>query len=317
MKKIFILIVLFLTPLSSIYCNNSTNLEKLTVILDWFPNPDHAPIFVAEQQGFFKELGLSVELIGPADPADPPKLVAAGKADIAITYEPQFMEQVDQGLPLIRIGTLINKPLDSVIVLKESNIKSMHDLKAKRIGYSTGDIASLKVMLSNNGVNIKDVLLINVHYDLTQALLTRKLDAASGMMRNFELIQLEIMQHPGLAFYPEKNGVPIYNELIFVTRSDNTHDPKLKKFLLALKKGVYYLQSHPEESWRKFAQSHPELNDELNHRSWFVTIPYFAKNPEQFDSTEWLNFARFMQKNGLIKKVQATDVYAVDIINNK
>jgi putative hydroxymethylpyrimidine transport system substrate-binding protein len=111
--------------------------EKLVILLDWFANPNHAPLFVAQQQGYFKEYGLDVELLGPADPSDPPKLVAAGKADIAITYQPQFMEQVDQGLPLIRIGTLIDKPLACLVVLKKGPIQSIQDLKGKRIGYSS------------------------------------------------------------------------------------------------------------------------------------------------------------------------------------
>src|SRR5688500_433636 len=90
----------------------ATSVKKLTDALDWYPNPDHAPLIVAQQQGYFKEQGLDVKLLAPADPNDPPKWAAAKKADIAITYQPQFIEQVDQGLPLIRIGTLIDRPLN-------------------------------------------------------------------------------------------------------------------------------------------------------------------------------------------------------------
>src|SRR5437879_3195671 len=131
MKKIFICFI-FLTTFF-IYSTTEAA-EKLTVLLDWFANPDHAPLFVAAQQGYFKEVGLDVNLIGPADPSDPPKLVAAGKADIAITYEPQLIEQVEQGLPLIRIATLIDKPLACLAVLNNSSIKTIRDLKGKRIG---------------------------------------------------------------------------------------------------------------------------------------------------------------------------------------
>src|SRR5579872_4368437 len=112
MKKTFLLLLLTVIFQTSALAN-----EKLTVMLDWFMNPSHASLFVAEQQGFFKQQGLDVELISPADSADPPKLVAAGKIDIAITYEPQFIEQVEHDLPLIRIGTLIDKPLNCITVL--------------------------------------------------------------------------------------------------------------------------------------------------------------------------------------------------------
>ena len=289
--------------------------KKIVVLLDWFANPNHAPLFVADQQGFFAEQGLSVELIGPADPSDPPKLVAAGKADIAITYEPQFIEQVAHGLPLIRIATLIDKPLNCLVVLQKSNIHRIADLKNKSIGYSNSGVTNsmLKVMLAHNGLPLDQVERINVHYDLTQALLAKRIDAVTGMMRNFELIQMELAGHPGRGFYPEDNGLPTYSELIFVVRKDQSQDPKFKSFLIALQKGVNYLQAHPTDTWKTFAHNHPELNDELNRRAWLATLPYFAKHPATFNSKSWLRFIVFMQDNGLIPTALPIQDYAIDI----
>ncbi len=296
-------------------CNLYAN-EKLTVLLDWLPNAGHAPLFVAKEKDFFKAEGLDVDLIGPVNPSDPPKLVAAGKTDIAITYEPQFMEQVDQGLPLIRIGTLVDKPLDCLITLEESKIATISDLKGKRIGYATGSInsVSLKTMLENNHLSLSDVKQINVNYNLVQPLLTKKVDAVTGVMRTFEVIQLELNKHPVRAFFPEKNGVPTYSELIFVANTKNITDPRFKKFLVALKKAGLYLQKNPEETWKIFSKNHPELNDELNHRAWFSSLPYFAENPNIFNEKEWLDFANFLYKNGLIQKVQPMERYAIDLI---
>lgn len=311
MKKIFYILSLFLLS-GSLFAA-----EKLTVLLDWFANPSHAPLFVAEQQGFFKEENLDVNLIGPSDPSDPPKLVAAGKADIAITYEPQFIEQVEQGLPLIQVGTLINHPLNCLAVLSDSSIKSIRDLKNQRVGYSTGGVTSiaLKTMLNSNGINLQDVQHINVHYDLTQALLSKKVDAVTGMMRTFEVIQMELAGHPARIFLPEKNGVPNYSELIFVANKNQSDDPRIQKFLMALQKGVAYLEKHPEETWQAFAKTHPELNDELNHRAWLATLPYFAKNPQEFNAKEWKTFVAFMQKNGLINKSKPVKTYSIHTVS--
>ncbi|VTM86934.1 Putative thiamine biosynthesis protein HI_0357 [Raoultella ornithinolytica] len=91
--------------------------EKLTLVLDWYINPDHAPIMVAEQIGAFKAQGLDVKIVPPSDPALPPRLVAAGQADLAITYQPQVHFFADEGLPLVRVGTLINSPLNTIIAL--------------------------------------------------------------------------------------------------------------------------------------------------------------------------------------------------------
>jgi putative hydroxymethylpyrimidine transport system substrate-binding protein len=288
------------------FTSASFGAEKLIVLLDWFANPDHAPLFVAQEQGFFKEQGLDVDLIGPADPSDPPKLVAAGKADIAITYQPQYLQQIDQGLPLILIGTLIDKPLNCLTVLKTSSITSVGDLKGKTIGYSAGDMNStmLKVMLEKNGLSLNDVNPINIHYDLTQALLSGKVDAVTGMMRNFEILQLELAGHPARVFYPEQNGMPNYSELVFVANKNQAHDPRFAKFLIAVKAGNDYLQKHPQATWNAFSAAHPELKDDLNQKAWFATLPYFAKNPAEVNKESFLRFADFMYQNGLIKKVQ-------------
>ena len=125
--------------------------DKITLLLDWFINPDHAPIIIAQQKGFFSDEGLNVSIIAPADPNDPPKLVAAGKAELAISYQPQLHVQVSQGLPLIRIGTLVSTPLNSLVVMKQGPIRNISDLKGKKIGYSVGGFedALLSEMLSS------------------------------------------------------------------------------------------------------------------------------------------------------------------------
>jgi putative hydroxymethylpyrimidine transport system substrate-binding protein len=308
MKKIF---VIFATIILVVLTSASYGADKLTVLLDWFMNPDHAPLFVTKEKGYFAQKNLDVDLIGPADPADPPKLVAAGKADIAITYQPEFLEQVDQGLPLIMIGTLINKPLTCLVVMKNSAIKSIHDLKGKQIGYSGGgkNNAILKIMLEKHGMSLNDVNMINIHYNLTQALLSGKVDAVTGMMRNFEVTQIELTGSPALAFYPEEHGMPNYSELVFVVNNKTPSDSRYSRFLSALQLGTAYLRSHPEETWREFAKTYPELNNELNRRAWFATIPYFADKPAAVDTKAFVHFAQFMQKNGLIKTVQPLTRY--------
>lgn len=196
--------------------------EKITVLLDWFINPDHAPLIIAKERGFFDKAGLDVELIAPSDPSMPPKLVAAGKADLAVSYQPQLHIQVDQGLPLTRIATLVSTPLNSLVVLKDGPISSIKDLKGKKIGFSVGGFedALLSAMLSKHGLQLSDVTLINVNFSLSPSIVSGKVDAVIGAFRNFELNQMDIINKPGLAFYPEENGVPAYDELIIVAHKD-------------------------------------------------------------------------------------------------
>ncbi|MBT9318965.1 ABC transporter substrate-binding protein [Actinobacillus pleuropneumoniae] len=224
--------------------------EKMTVLLDWFVNPDHAAIIVAQQKGYFKQNGLEVELVEPADPSMPPKPVAAGQADIAVDYQPQLQLQVDQGLPLVRFGTLLPTPLNSLIVLKNGSVKNIADLKGKKIGYSVSGFedALLNTMLENSGVSAKDVELVNVNWSLSPSLISGQVDAIIGGFRNFELNQMQLEKQEGKAFFVEDFGVPVYEELILVAHKDKANDAKFSAFLTALEQATQYLKQSPDEA---------------------------------------------------------------------
>lgn len=297
-------------------CQRADAADKLTVILDWFVNPDHAPLYVALEKGFFKDRGLEVELIAPSNPSDPAKLVAAGKADIAVSYQHQHQMQVDQGLPLVRIATLIATPLNSLVVLADGPIKSIADLKGKTIGYSVGGFETvlLKVMLARAGLTLDDVKLVNVNFSLSPALFTGQADATMGAFRNFELNQMDIEKRPGRAFLVEEHGVPSYDELILVAGSKHLADPRLRRFVDALEEAVQHLVNHPDESWRLFVSHGREnLDDELNRRAWRDTLPRFALRPGALDRNRYLRFARFLEGEKIVSKVPPLDTWAVEL----
>lgn len=295
--------------------SRSTAAEKFTVVLDWFVNPDHAPLVAAKEKGYFAASGLDVELIAPADPNDPPKLVAAGKADLAVSYQPQFHVHVSEGLPLARVGTLIGTPLNCLVVLAKGPVRSIADLKGRRIGFSVGGFeeAVLGKMLANHGLKLSDVTLVNVNFSLSPSLLSGQVDAVIGAFRNFELAQLDIAGNPGRAFFPEKEGVPPYEELILVANRDRLRDPKVVRFLKALEKGVRLLREHPAEGWALFVKSHKDLDDELNRRAWKNTVPLFAPSPAALNEKRYEDFARFMLEQKLIKRILPLKSYAMDL----
>lgn len=197
--------------------------DKMTLMLDWFVNPDHGPIVIAEEKGFFAEQGLEVEVIAPADPSDPPKMAAAGRADLAVSYQPQLHLQVQEGLPLKRVGTLVATPLNCLLVLEDGPIKSVADLKGRKIGFSVAGVeeALLTAILGKHGLTLDDVELVNVNWSLSPALMAGQVDAVIGAYRNFELNQMEIENRPGRCFYVEEEGVPSYDELIYVANPED------------------------------------------------------------------------------------------------
>lgn len=289
--------------------------DKLTVLLDWFVNPDHAPVITAQTMGFFDRQGLDVELVEPADPAMPPKLVAAGQGDIAVSYQQTLHAQIDEGLPMKWIGTLVETPLNALIVLKDGPIQTLEDLKGKKIGFSVSGFedAMLAQMLKSVGLTMSDVELINVNFALSPALLSGQVDAVIGGYRNFELTQIELEGKAGKAFYPEEHGMPVFDELIYVVHKDKTDDPRYARFLAAVEEATIYLTNHPDEAWKAFIKAYPNLDDELNKRAWIDTLPRFAKRPAALDEGRYQRFAEFMAENKLIKKVVPVDTYAAEI----
>lgn len=289
--------------------------NKLTVMLDWFVNPDHAALIVAQEKGYFTAQELTVELQTPADPNDPPKLAAAGKVDLAVSYQPQLMIHVNAGLPLKRIGTLVSTPLNALVVLKDGPIKSLADLKGRKIGYSVGGFeeALLKSMLAKAGLKMEDVTLVNVNFSLSPALLANQVDAVIGAFRNFELNQLDLAKKPGRAFYPEEEGVPPYDELVLVANRDGLKDDRYRRFLTALEQATLYILNHPEEAWKAFIAKHKDLDDELNRRAWRDTVPRLARRPAALDESSYSRFAQFLVKQGVITVALPVSNYAVQL----
>tara|TARA_B110000027_G_scaffold12311_1_gene11415 strand:+ start:416 stop:1354 length:939 start_codon:yes stop_codon:yes gene_type:complete len=310
MHKLYkILIITFLTLIIN-FAHAKT--DKLTIGLDWFINPDHAPLIIAQKRGFFKEVGLEVEMIEPADPNDPPKLVAAGKLDLAISYQPQLHIQVDQGLPVVRVGTLVSVPLNALVVLKDGPIKSISDLKGKKVGFSVGGFeeALLSGMLEKYNLKMSDIELININFSLSPSLIAKKVDAVIGAFRNFELNQMDIVGHPGTAFYPEEHGVPTYEELIYISNVKNKNNPIFDKFFKAIQKATLTMINDPDSTWKDFSTYRKGLDDELNKRAYRDTLSRFALRPQAHDLNTYKDFGNFLKEKGIIKKNVNVDIFA-------
>tara|TARA_B110000003_G_scaffold269643_1_gene300966 strand:- start:582 stop:1526 length:945 start_codon:yes stop_codon:yes gene_type:complete len=309
-KNLFISLIIILITNNNVFAN-----DKITLLLDWFVNPDHGPIIIAQEKGIFEEAGLKVEIIPPANPSDPPKLVAAGKADIAISYQPQLHMQVHEGLPVTRIGTLVATPLNCLLVLEDGPIKKLSDLKNKKIGYSISGMeqALLSAILKKANVNKDEVEYINVNWSLSPSLMSKQVDAVIGAYRNFELNQMKIEGVKGRCFFIEEEGVPPYDELIFIVNNEKIDKEMLTLFLDSIEKATQYIINHPTETWEIFANYSKELNNELNEMAWFDTIPRFALRPAALDKKRYIRFENFLYEEGLIDKKYSFEKMAIEI----
>jgi len=289
--------------------------DKMTLLLDWFINPDHGPIIVAQENGYFADEGLEVEIVPPADPSAPPRLVAAGQAELAVAYQPQLHLQIHEGLPLKRVGTLVATPLNCLLVLEDGPIKTPADLKGKKIGFSVAGVeeAVLTSVLGKYGVSLDEIELINVNFSLGPSVMSGQVDAVIGAYRNFELNQMDIEGEPGRCFYLEEEGVPSYDELIYIANPETMDADKIARFLAATEKATQYIVNNPEKSWEIFSGTSPELQDELNARAWVDTLTRFALRPAGFDAGRYARFEQFLFDSGMIDSINPVSDITIDV----
>lgn len=286
--------------------------QKLTLMLDWFVNPNHGPIVIAKQHGYFKAQGLDVAIQEPSDPSTPAKLVAAGNVDLAVSYQPNLTMDVAAGLPLIRAATLIATPLNTLTVLGNKKINGIADLKGKKIGISVAgnEEAIVGIMLKTHGVKYEDVQIINVGWALSSSLASGKVDATWGGFRNFESNQLALEGIDAKAFFPEEHGVPVYDELVVVANANSYDKAAIQGFNKAIEQATIYIVNHPQDSWEEFVAYAPDtLKNELNKLAWKATLTRFALRPSAVDLKRYDDYAQFMYEQNIIDTLPKAQDY--------
>ena len=285
--------------------------EQMRVLLDWFVNPDHAPLIVAHQKGFFADEGLEVEFIEPANPNDPPKLVAAGEVDAGIFYQPQLQMHVGAGLPIRAVATLVATPLNSLVVLADGPVREIADLRGGKVGFSIAGFEDvlLATMLERHGLSLDDVETVDINFNIVAALLSGRVDAVIGAFRNFEPAHMRLEGTEGRLFFPEEEGVPAYDELVVIAHAERAQSARMQAFARALERGVLHLVNHPEEGWEMFLAYRPDLDNDLNRLAWGATLPRFALRPRAMDPRRYEAFARFLAERGLIEQALPAGAY--------
>jgi putative hydroxymethylpyrimidine transport system substrate-binding protein len=276
--------------------------EKLTVMLDWVPNPDHAGMFTARANGHFSEVGLDVELRTPTDASAPIKQVAAGRVDLAVSYAPEVLRQRDKGLPVVAVAALVQRPLTSIMSLPEARIRRPADLAGKTVGTAGIDYqaAYLDAILERAGVDPGSVERKNVGFNLSQALLTKKVDATLGAFENVEGVDLEARGKNPQIINVEDAGIPAYDELVLVANEDSLEDEGdlIRSFVGALSRGTADLDKDPEGEAQDLLDAERGLDSKTTIRSIVATLPAFQPPRGRpfgwLDPREWREFTRFM-----------------------
>jgi putative hydroxymethylpyrimidine transport system substrate-binding protein len=296
--------------------DSSTAAQPLSLTLDFYPNADHAGIYMAQKLGYFEEAGLDVSIEAPSDPAAPMKLVAAGQSDLAISYEPEVALARDKGLGVVAIGALVNRPLTSMIWLGKSGIKGVGDLKGKTV--ATAGIpyqdAFLKTILARAKLSTADVKAVNVGFGLLPALIGGSAQAMLGGYSNVEGVDLQQRGKDPVITPVDQLGVPSYDELVLVAnRASLEAEPeKFRLFIAALERGTDAAVAQPKAATAAVREANDALDPTLTEAEVKATLPLLAARTEgkpygYMDPKEWATFAGWMRDNGLIESLPTAD----------
>lgn len=286
--------------------------ESFGLTLDFYPNPDHAGIYMAQKLGYFDEAGLEVTIETPSDPAAPMKQVAAGRSDLAISYEPEVALAREQGLDVVAVAALVNQPLTSMIWLNKSGIKGVADLKGKTV--ATAGIPYqdkfLETILARVDLTPSDLKVVNVGFGLLPAMISGSADATLGGFRNVEGVDLRERGLGPVVTPVDQLGVPTYDELVLVARRQSLEEnpDKLRLFLAALARGTATAVEQPGAATTAITEANPDLEPKLAAAEVKATLPLLgARTPGRpygyMDPKEWATFAAWMRDNGLIESL--------------
>jgi putative hydroxymethylpyrimidine transport system substrate-binding protein len=297
--------------------------KRVELMLDYFPNADHAGIYAAQAGGHFRQAGLDVVIRTPPDPAAPLKQLAAGRVDLAISYQPELMRARDQGLRVVSVGALVQEPLTSIISLPAAGVRAPRDLRGKTVGTSGIDYQSayLRTVLLQANADPDTVKERNVGFGLVPALLTRKVDAILGGFWNYEGTELRRAGRRPRIIRIEQAGVPTYNELVFVAREEalERDGAKLRAFIGAVQRGTADLSRDPDQAIAGLLKANPDLDAGLQRAVVKVTLPLFlppAGKPYGWqDPARWNAFASWMSDNGLLRRTpDARDAFTNELL---
>jgi putative hydroxymethylpyrimidine transport system substrate-binding protein len=249
-RTVLALILVAVAAACAIPAASAAGATRVSLLLDWTPNPDHVGLFYAQDEGLFAKRGLDVSIKAPSDPSSALKLVAAGKVDFAVSYEQELFFAAAQKLPVVAIAAVVPRPLNSIMAI-EPQIESVADLKGKTIGVTgvPSDDASLATALSHAGLTLADVKVQHVGYNLLPALLAHRVDAVLGVYRNVEGIELAQRGLKPTVIPLDRAGVPTYDELVIAAsadrlRSDPAYAAMTKRFVSGFLAGTAAARSH-------------------------------------------------------------------------
>jgi putative hydroxymethylpyrimidine transport system substrate-binding protein len=282
-------------------------LETISVALDWYPNANHAGLYLAQERGYYAEEGLAPEFYTPSDPTTVLQTVGAGRDDFGISYQTDVLLARAAGVPVVSILALVQTPLQGIMVLANSGITRPRDLVGKTVGYPgiPSQEAFLATMLEDDGATMDDVDLVNIDFNLVPGLISGQVDASLGAFWTHEPILAEAEGYPTNFLKVDDWGVPSYYELVIAAgEATLTERSELAaRFLRATRRGYEDAIADPAAAIAALRAASPDLNVAVEEAGIALLIPAWTADRVPFGAQtaqRWETYAAWMAERGLI-----------------
>jgi len=282
--------------------------KRMDVSLDGHAGPENIGILMADSRGYFGDVGLHVRTLVPATPQLGVEYVAAGADDIGVTPQPQAVMTREIGEPIVVFGSVISEPTEALIWLRGSGIGDVADLKGKTIATPGGSFQQgfLEQALAKAGLTLDDVEVLNVGYQGVPELLQGKVDAIFGGSANIEGKALEARGAKPVVTPVQEFGIPAYDELEIVTRSQCVaKNPALyRHFMAAVKRGTKAAVEDPRAALRLIEEdieADPEASRKQTEAQLEATLPLLSQSGH-IDLAQASDLVAWMHRVGMIER---------------
>ena len=277
---------------------------RTTLLLNWYANPYHTPIFVAKSLGYYEREGINLAILEPNDPSDVTEIVGLGKVNIGIKAMIHTVAARAKGYSVTSIGTLLDEPPTGLLALKSSGINSFHDIVGKRVGYIgefgkkiIDDLAQLA------GIDSSSYKTVRIGMNVTDAICRDVIDTGIGFI-NFQQVELEYLR--GVVTFLRLDqlaglGCCCFCSIQYIVPDEmiQLQPHVIKGFLNATHRGAAYTTEHPEEAFELLCQAKPQLRNELYKKIFIRTLPFFSRSMLNIER-DWNKVNRYMQHLKLV-----------------
>jgi putative hydroxymethylpyrimidine transport system substrate-binding protein len=285
--------------------SGTTPNKDVTLVLDWVPNPDHVGIYSAMDKGFFARNGLTVTPRSPSGVSDALTLVAAGRADVGVSYEPELFFAQEHHVPVAAVATVVPTALASIIAAGSSGIRTPANLRGKTIGVdgTQSTAAFVDKVLASAGLGSDDVRIVNVNFQQVRALLGHKVDAVAGVFQNIEGVLFAMRGLHPVVFPYDRYGVPPYDELVVVANADRLRNDKdyratVRRFVAGLSAGTDWAKAHPDAAVAVMRRHSADDYRDVLEQSVPATLRLLGTGPPP--EVAWARFGAWMFRSGLL-----------------